>query len=436
MTKILVKKSAPKGVLIKKKVDQQLPNDQGLFQTPDRGKSLVDFARTAFGPRRTESKVGVKPTARLAALAGLAGKGIAGVGAVNETMNAMQGGNISAPLGIGYSYERLDPTGRMISDYADPTLSVKPPTLSNASPAKFNTGAALKDITRGPVGKPITLPSGKVISADDPLNTMPIGGSAYQPMNYSQTPHMQNVNAGMSLPQADRVIMQNQPAGPIQAQRPVTQPPVSVSNTAVPGAVASNVTPMPISQTQPPGYPGNQTSLPPPPQPQLPPLNQALATLGPQPPAASFTVSPNQPVSYTGNLPQPTAITNPYANVNPQVGSMVQNLTSGGMTGQGPVNPNNQQAMLNASKNMGGQLGTQLPQNNQPAPVAPQQPGQVTPPGDQGMFVSPEEFHQNQLMQNKSFVTALTEKLGADMVYKMTPHQMGSFAAYTLLKLR
>ena len=39
-------------------------------------------------------------------------------------------------------------------------------------------------------------------------------------------------------------------------------------------------------------------------------------------------------------------------------------------------------------------------------------------------------------MQNKSFVTALTEKLGADIVYKMTPHEIGTFAAYTLLKLR
>jgi hypothetical protein len=35
-----------------------------------------------------------------------------------------------------------------------------------------------------------------------------------------------------------------------------------------------------------------------------------------------------------------------------------------------------------------------------------------------------------------SFVTALTEKLGADIVYKMSPHEIGTFAAYTLLKLR
>ena len=418
MTKILVKKSAPKGVLIKKKVDQQLPNDQGLFQTPDRGKSLVDFARTAFGPRRTESKVGVKPTARLAALAGLAGKGIAGVGAVNETMNAMQGGNISAPLGIGYSYERLDPTGRMISDYADPTLSVKPPTLSNASPAKFNTGAALKDITRGPVGKPITLPGGKVISADDPLNTMPIGGSAYQPMNYSQTPHMQNVNAGMSLPQADRVLMHGQP--PFTPKRPVTQPPVGVSPSAVPNAVASNITPMPVSQTQPPGYPGNQTPLPPIPQPPLPSLNQALTTLGQQ--------SSAQPVQSTPPTPP------------------VQPPTQGLAPQSQPMQPSQKatdaMALFEQVQEAKRQKMAMEQQQQQQQPQQPQQPqqqtGQVTPPGDPNMLVPPNQFNENQHQAQimTSFVTALTEKLGADMVYKMTPHQMGSFAAYSLLKLR
>ncbi len=430
MTKILVKKSAPKSVLIKKKVDQQLPNDQGLFQTPDRGKGLFDFARTAFGPRRTESKIGVKPTSRLAALAGLAGKGIAGVGAVNETMNAMQGGNMTAPLSIGYSYERLDPTGRMISDYADPTLSVKPPTLSNAPPAKFNTGAALKDITRGPVGKPITLPGGKVISADDPLNTMPIGGSAYQPMDYSQTPNTLNTNAGMSLPQADRVIMQNQPAGPIQAQRPVTQP-VQVPSTAVPGAVASNVTPMPISQTQPPGYPGNQTPLPPPPQPQFPPLNQALARLGPQTqPTAPQPVAP-QPVAPQPVAPQPVAPPTPPVQPSTQ-GLAPQEQTQPMQPSQKATDAMAMFEQVQEAKRQRMAMEQQQQQQQQ------QQTGQVTPPGDPNMLVPPNQFNENQHQGNimTSFVTALTEKLGADVVYKMTPHQMGSFAAYTLLKLR
>ena len=54
------------------------------------------------------------------------------------------------------------------------------------------------------------------------------------------------------------------------------------------------------------------------------------------------------------------------------------------------------------------------------------------------MLVPPNQFNGNQHQGNimTSFVTALTEKLGADVVYKMTPHQMGSFAAYSLLKLR
>ena len=118
MTKILVKKSAPKGVLVKQVQPQ-------LMQTPKGGKSFMDFARIAFGPRRTEDKVGVKPTARLAALAGMAGKFGAGLSTAQQTANAMQGVTI-APLSAGYTFEAADPTGRMISEYADPTLSYKP----------------------------------------------------------------------------------------------------------------------------------------------------------------------------------------------------------------------------------------------------------------------------------------------------------------------
>ena len=366
MAKILVKKSAPKGVLIKKRVGQQLPNDQGLFQTPDRGKSFMDFARIAFGPRRKKAssefdvdRPGIKPTARLAALAGMTGKGIAGVAALNETMNAMQGGNMTAPLGIGYSYERLDPTGRMISDFADPTLSHKPVKLDNTPPKKASVDAFLdprNSHTRGPRGPPLP--------ADSPLNRFgnPEAGLARRIPGREQRQASTYPQHTMSRRTAFNQLGAGQPTGvPIQAKRPS---PVQVPPSHVPGAVASNVTIEPvggISQSQPPNYPGNQTSLPPPPQPPLPPLNQALATLGPQ--------SSAQPIP---PLQQP----------------------------QQPI----------------GQVG------------------QV--PGDQSMFLSPEEFHQNQLMQNKSFVTALTEKLGADIVYKMTPHEMGTFAAYTLLKLR
>ena len=385
MTKILVKKSAPKGILVKQIQPQ-------LMQMPTGGKSLKDFVRVLRTPTRTQDTPGVSRRAKVAAGLGVLGKIGAGLSTANQTIQSMQGGNLSAPLSAGYTFEAADPTGRMISEAADPSLSYAPAKqkLSRKPPAKFSVGAALGDIARGPVGKPVILPDGRVVSADDPILTMPIGGSAYQPMDYSNTPHMQNVKAGMSLPQADRVLMQGQPAGPIQPVRPVTQPPVQVPNTAVP----SNVTIEPVggvNRSQPPGYPGEEIEQVPLPG-QEPPatpvktqqqiLQEANQTLMGQ------QAQPMQPTT----APQPAA---------PQ-----------------PV----------------------APQPVAPQPVAPQSAGpqqtslqQFYPPQEQTQQgVSPTFYQQ----QNKSFVTALTEKLGADIVYKMTPHQIGTFAAYTLLKLR
>ena len=45
---------------------------------------------------------------------GLAGKAGALAGTVLQTANQLQGGNITAPLGMGYTYAGLDPTGGMI----------------------------------------------------------------------------------------------------------------------------------------------------------------------------------------------------------------------------------------------------------------------------------------------------------------------------------
>jgi len=382
MVKILVKKSAPKGVLIKKRVGQQLPNDQGLFQTPDRGKSFMDFARIAFGPRRKKAssefdvdRPGIKPTARLAALAGIAGKGIAGLGAINETMNAMQGGNMTAPLGIGYSYERLDPTGRMISDYADPTLSNKPVKIDNTPPAKFDTGAALNDIANKPTG-----PTGPPLPADSPLARFgnPEAGLAPRIPGREQRQASTYPQHTMSRRTAFNQLGAGQPTGvPIQAKRPS---PVQVPPAHVPGAVASNVTIEPvggISQSQPPNYPGGVEQVPLPGQEKT--LADHMNLLGQQPAA------PIPPMSQ----PPP------------------------------PAQP--------------------ITQGHAPQPPAPQPSGQ-TP---QGVAQIPGNFQQDMIKDpinpnnpQKSFVTALTEKLGADVVYKMSPHEIGTFAAYTLLKLR
>lgn len=266
MTKILVKKSAPKGVLVKQVQPQ-------LMQTPDRGKGFMDFFRTTFAPKDTQG-VGVKQ--RLAGLAGMAGKVGAGLSTVNDTMQAMQGGNISAPLGMGYTFEAKDPTGRMISEAANP----------NAPPRQ-----SIEE-QRGNVNQ-VALPA---------------------------------------------------PVAPI----PALPPPTPAAQPPTPQGYQYTVD----------DFAANQTGV-------SPAFYQQQTVTGSNPPPLPSTHAPAPfPMVDMTNPPQPR--------IDPATG--------------------------------------------QPYPT-----------------LMPQDSNQQ---KNASFVTALTEKLGADIVYKMSPHEIGTFSAYTLLKLR
>lgn len=164
--------------------------------------------------------------------------------------------------------------------------------------------------------------------------------------------------------------------------------------------------------------------------PQAPQAPVAVKTTG----AAAARAKFNREVPTPSLVPQPVQpqqttpapqynITNPYQNQIPQVNSAVQNLISGGMTGQGPVNPNNQQAMISAAKNLGTQIGTEMAQQ-QPAD------GTLNPYFDMNVL----DEHTNKSNANL-FASTLMEKLGADTVYKMSPHQIAALSAYTFLKL-
>ena len=372
MAKILIKKSAPKDVLVKQVQPQ-------LMQMPKGGKSLKDFVRVLRTPTRTQDTPGVSRGAKFAAGLGVLGKIGAGLATAQQTASAMQGGNLSAPLSAGYTFEAAVPTGRMISKYADPTLSYKPPKLSNAPPAKFSVDAALGNIANKPTG-----PTGPPLPADSPLARFgnPEAGLAPRIPGREQRQASTYPQHTMSRRTAFNQLGAGQPTGvPIQAKRPS---PVQVPLNHVPGAVASNVTIEPvggISQSQPPNYPGGVEQVPLPGQEKT--LADHMNTLAPQPaapiPPMSQPPPPAQPITQ-GHAPQPPAPQPPA----PQ--------------GVAQIPANFQQNMMNDSNNP----------NNPNNPKDPQ----------------------------KSFVTALTEKLGADIVYKMSPHEIGTFAAYTLLKLR
>ena len=255
MTKILVKQVQPQ-----------------LMQMPKEGKSIGDFYNIFRNKNKTPG-VGVKQ--RLAALAGMAGKVGAGLSTVNDTMQAMQGGNISAPLGMGYTYEAKDPTGRMISQYAEP-------------------------------------------------NPQPRLSIEEQRGNVNQVPL-------------------TEPVAPI----PALPPPTPAAQPPTPQGYQYTVD----------DFAANQTGV-------SPAFYQQQTVTGSNPPPLPSTPAPAPfPMVDMTNPPQPR--------IDPATG--------------------------------------------QPYPT-----------------LIPQDSDE----QKKSFVTALTEKLGADIVYKMSPHEIGTFSAYTLLKLR
>jgi len=397
MTKILVKKSVPKDVLVKKSVPKDVLVKEvqpQLMQQPGKGKSFMDFARVAFGQRRKNptseydvSRPGVSPLARLAGFAGMAGKGLAAVQTANQVAQQAQAGNpLGAALTAGYAFEANDPTGRMISDAADPTLSHAPVKhkLDKTPPAKFSVDAALdpqNNHAKGPVGPPIDRNSflGSRYNPDAGKAPLIPGRERRQPSTYPQqqlstTTAFNNLGAG-------------HPTGvPIQAQRPS---PV-VPNTSVP-----NVTAMPVSQMQPPGYPPNQIQSIPlphqvPPAPPVKTLEQHNAVLmQPQP------MQP-QPMQPQPMQPQP-----------------VQQMA------QQPMG----QTRLDQFPQAPGQENVSMLQGNGTPVVAP---------GQENLHMLTDE---NKQAKAEFFASTLMEKLGADTVYKMNPHQVAMVSAYTFLKL-
>ena len=90
--------------------------DVTQFQTVGQGSpSAMDLFNAVRG-RGTKRGSTVGVTGRAAGLAGLAGKGAAAAATALSTADAMQGGNIAAPLGMGYTYQGLDPTGKLTGE--------------------------------------------------------------------------------------------------------------------------------------------------------------------------------------------------------------------------------------------------------------------------------------------------------------------------------
>ena len=105
MSKILVKAEPPLSnkILIRKEIAVQQIVGGGK-------KPTFGDMRGAFMGRGTKPGTKVGIGGRLRGLAGMAGKTAAAAVTAQQTAEALQGGNLAAPLQAGVTYQGLDPT--------------------------------------------------------------------------------------------------------------------------------------------------------------------------------------------------------------------------------------------------------------------------------------------------------------------------------------
>jgi len=320
MSRILVKAEPPLSnkILIRKEIAVQQIVGGGT-------KPTFGDMYGAFRGRGTKPGTKVGIGGRLRGLAGMAGKTAAAAVTAQQTAEAMQGGNLGAPLQAGVTYQGMDPTATMNPNIAQQIEGTKAPETTALPPAKFPKN--MQPNTTGPR-------TGAVGIA--PTNNTSTS-SVYQ------TPTYGNFTTN-SPPQLTR--------GPY-----------------------------------------DNTGLVPPASPLQPTQTQ--------------TPSANEQLLSTLNGPNTTGSTELYAPYAPPPVAPV--------TPVAPVAPGQTRSM-----------GNVLAQQQLPVQAPVQAPGQTESMGN---------FLAQQQQITMAFTDTVFDKLGPDMVYKMTPHHIATLSAYMYLKL-
>ena len=331
--------------------------DPTLYQQPGDSPTIRDLGRAFLTGRGTRAlkpneesspfglpagkKIGVGR--RLAAGLGLAGKVGAAAATAQQTAERMQGGDFTAPLQAGYTYQANDPTGKLTAG------------AINAEPTKHNRNRRARG---NPNYHDIRLPKPGEAVNDTPLVPAPAPAP--------QAPAPQAPVAISPSVAAQRNAVQQIP---LPTQAPVAISPqasapygLSAQEAMMRGAVP----PQPQPQPQPPQ-----------PQPQ-PPQPQAQPQQGGASPAG---------VLLQGH---PHYEEQDYSNVvNPHIKAQQDQINSflALQAGQDP-NYKTQAEQLTDAQNL-----------------------------------------------MRAFTDTVFDKLGPNMVYKMTPHQLGTLSAYMYLKL-
>lgn len=179
--------------------------------------------------------------ARLGAGLGMAGKVAAGLGTVFQTAHQLQGGNALAPLGMGYTYQGLDPTAGMrnaVSQEQQVADKVRQMQINQQAKEQFEAMQQPQQEAAPPSTSttdfPNQSPTMEELSRLDPMQEQPqtqqsqgdvveqaAGALQGMPLQGGQAPASPNTDAAQSLA-GFGVGMQ--PTGPAEPVQPLPNP--------------------------------------------------------------------------------------------------------------------------------------------------------------------------------------------------------------------
>lgn len=403
---------------------------------------FFDTMRTAFG--RGSGKLN-----RAGALLGLGLKGAAGAGAVVNTAKRMQSGDFTAPLQAGQEYESLDPTSFLSGSVqgglenqqkfqSQQNRNSMPQSTHAERMGGYTTGSNPNRVgvrAKGParfnVPKPGDSKPARPSFMDKPKGPANVAvrqpGQTQPPRpSFMDKPTSPNVGGQTRGPApVNRAVPPGMPGTVGNAFGSAISPAYPQTTTSHPMAVQQQPVQQPMQQQQPmtPQVMGdamNQHMQPPqgmaaqPAQPAQSPMDLAMASL---------RTNAEMP-SYQQQGTTPTSTTNPLSpsnlnNANSVLDSYYNTLPQGQQAQGGAV-----QGQLEGL----GNFGTN-PESWGQKPDLNQGLGQHQTTWSQSV---PQDMWKAML---KAYVKQLYDEFGG-YLYKMTPHEAGQFAVYTMFTLR
>lgn len=213
--------------------------DVTQFQTVGQGSpSAMDLFNAVRG-RGTKPGSKVSRTGRLVGLAGLAGKGAALGATALSTADAMQGGNIAAPLGAGYTYQGLDPTGAFTARQIEGNshVGVKPNSIPLPAPGMAaNEG-----------GVPLPSSTGLVNVSTSPSVPAPVASTPAAPIPALPQPA---ATAAPAVQLPPNVLNQQDMASTVEQQMNPSLPPNVLNQSNMASTVQQQMNPSGMAQYQ------------------------------------------------------------------------------------------------------------------------------------------------------------------------------------------